>query len=110
MSAAALSLLSFLFTAAGAALGMFGAFKQANAYYPFRLKEFPEHIARVVAALRHGRQTALKQVEASAELGQLRGEDRAQSLIGLYCLFCGFFLQMAGALFALLAALAAGVW
>ena len=106
MSSTSLNILAFVLTAVGSALGMYGAFKQANAYYPFKMRRFVEHIARVWWARRINREEVLKQIAATAELGQQRGEDRVQSLIGLYCLFSGFFLQLAGALFALLASLA----
>lgn len=76
----------------GGGLGMFGVFKQTNAYFPFRPGQFLEHLFRVGRAhILKGRSEAAKQVHAAAQLGEGRGEDRNQSLIGLYWVFCGFF-------------------
>ena len=50
---------------------------------------------------------ALEQIHNTAKLGEKRGEDRTQSLIGLYLVFTGFFLQFTGAFLLLLATLLA---
>jgi hypothetical protein len=101
-----LNIAGFVIAAAGSTVGMIGTFKQMNAYYPFKVRKFLDHLFRVTRkALSEGGPAAIQQVEATAKLGQRRGEDRASSLIGLYCVFCGFFLQVLGAFLLLLASL-----
>ncbi len=107
MSAQTLNVIGFAVTALGSSLGIWGALMQANAYYPFRISQFAEHFARVFkkAIAAWSVEEALKQIRISARLGEDRKEDRAKSLIGLYFVFCGFFLNMIGACFALAASL-----
>ncbi|HEY2647270.1 MAG TPA: hypothetical protein VGI34_09860 [Candidatus Acidoferrales bacterium] len=105
MSAQNLNVLAFAATVLGSSLGIWGALMQANAYYPFRISEFAEHIARVFnkAIRTWSLEEALKQIRVTAKLGEEKKEDRAKSLIGLYLVFCGFFLNLIGASLALVA-------
>ncbi len=107
MSAQTLNIIGFAVAGLGSGLGIWGALMQANAYYPFRVSQFTEHVARVFkkAIAAWSLEEALKQVSVTAELGEDRKEDRAKSLIGLYLVFCGFFLNMIGACLALAASL-----
>jgi len=103
MSPQTLNILGFAATVCGSSLGIWGALMQANAYYPFGISEFAEHIARVFkkAITKWSLEEALKQIHITARLGENKKEDRARSLIGLYLVFCGFFLNLIGAALAL---------
>jgi hypothetical protein len=104
-----LNVAGFIIAGVGGGLGMFGVFKQTNAYFPFRPGQFLEHLFRVGRAyILEGRSEALKQVHAAAKLGEEKVEDRNQSLIGLYLVFCGFSLQLLGSVLLLIAALLGG--
>jgi hypothetical protein len=104
-----LNVAGFAVAGAGSALGMFGIFKQTNAYYPFRLSQFREHLYRVARKwVKEGRAAAMGLVSATVTLGEKRGEDRTQSMIGLYCVLGGFFLQLFGSSLLLLGALLGG--
>jgi hypothetical protein len=83
--------------------------RQTNAYFPFRPGQFFEHLFRVGRAYILKRKSeAMKHVHAAVTLGEGKGEDRNQSLIGLYWVFCGFSLQLLGSSLLLVAALFAG--
>lgn len=105
MSFQTLNIIAFSATVLGSSLGIWGALKQANAYYPFGIREFAGHVCRVFkkAIQEHGLKEALKQVHIAEKLGEIKGENRAKSLIGLYLVFCGFFLNLVGAALALAA-------
>jgi len=105
MSAQTLNIIAFAATVLGSSLGIWGALMQANAYYPFGIFEFTEHIVRVFkrAVIKWSLDEALKQIHTTARLGEDKKEDRAKSLIGLYLVFCGFFLNLIGASLALAA-------
>jgi hypothetical protein len=107
VTAKVLNLLAFAFTVLGSGLGVWGALKQANAYYPFRPVEFANHLRLVlVKRVRKGKAEALQEIHTAAHLGEKRGENRALSLVGLYLVFCGFFLNLLGAALAFAATLA----
>jgi hypothetical protein len=103
MSAQTLNIFGFAATVLGSGLGIWGALMQANAYYPFGILKFAEHILRVFkkAIAKWSLEEALKQIRVTARLGEDKKEDRARSLIGLYLVFCGFFLNLIGASLAL---------
>jgi hypothetical protein len=107
MSHQTLNVIGFAATVLGSSLGVWGALKQANAYYPFGIWEFAGHICRVFkrAIQEHGLTEALKQIHIAEKLGELKGENRTKSLIGLYLLFFGFFLNLVGAALALMASI-----
>jgi hypothetical protein len=107
MSSQTLNVIAFSATVLGSSMGIWGALKQANAYYPFGIWEFINHIGRVFkkAIREHGVKEALKQIHVAEKLGEIKGEDRGKSLIGLYLVFCGFFLNLIGAALALAASL-----
>jgi hypothetical protein len=107
MSPQTLNVIGFAATVLGSSLGIWGALKQANAYYPFGIWEFAGHVCRIFkkAIHEHGLKEALKQVHIAEKLGEIKGENRAKSLIGLYLVFCGFFLNLVGAAFALAASI-----
>ncbi len=102
-----LNVIGFASTALGSSLGIWGALKQANAYYPFGILEFAGHLRRVFKKTiqERGLKEALKQIHIAEKLGELKGENRAKSLIGLYLLFRGFFLNLIGAALALTASI-----
>ncbi len=101
-----LNLTGFIVGGLGSSLGMYGVFKQTNAYYPFKLSYFFEHLARVIRTyVTRGQAAANEQVHAAAKLGEARGEDRTQSLIGLYFVFVGFLFQLLGSLLLLMGTL-----
>jgi hypothetical protein len=100
-----LNLAGVVLTAAGSSLGMFGILLQTNGYYAFKWLGLFRHIYLVLKSLvRKGASAAWRTVEVTAELAEKKGEDRAKSLIGLYLVLFGFFLQLLGAVF-----LAAGI-
>jgi hypothetical protein len=107
MSTQTLNVIGFTATVLGSGLGIWGALKQANAYYPFGIWEFVGHISRVFKKAFHenGLKEALKQIHIAEKLGEIKGENRAKSLIGLYLVFCGFFLNLVGAALALAASI-----
>jgi hypothetical protein len=107
MSSQTLVVIGFTATVLGSSLGIWGALMQANAYYPFSIFEFAEHIARVFkkGLTNWSVEEALKQTRVTARLGEDKKEDRAKSLIGLYLVFCGFFLNLIGASLALVASI-----
>jgi hypothetical protein len=105
MSPQTLNVIGFAATDLGSSMGIWGALKQANAYYPFGIWEFAGHVCRVFkkAIQEHGMKEALKQIRIAEKLGEIKGENRGKSLIGLYLVFCGFFLNLVGAALALAA-------
>ena len=105
MSSQALNILAFAATVLGSSLGIGGALMQANAYYPFGIFQFAGHVGRVFkkAIVDRSLKGMLKQIHIVAKLGEIKGEDRVRSLIGLYFVFCGFFLNLVGAGLALVA-------
>ena len=107
MPAQTLNVIGFAATVLGSGLGIWGALKQANAYYPFGIWEFAGHVCRVFkkAIIDRGLKGTLKQIHVATKLGEIKGEDRAKSLIGLYLVFCGFFLNLIGAALALAASI-----
>src|SRR5258708_4229218 len=107
MSPQTLNVIGFVASVLGSSMGIWGALKQANAYYPFGIWEFAGHVCRVFkkAIQEHGMKEALKQIRIAEKLGEIKGENRAKSLIGLYLVFCGFFLNFVGAALALAASL-----
>jgi hypothetical protein len=107
MSSQTLNVIGFAATVLGSSLGIWGALKQANAYYPFGIWEFTGHIWRVFkkAIQESGLKEALKQIHIAEKLGEIKGENRAKSLVGLYLVFCGFFLNLVGAALALAASI-----
>jgi hypothetical protein len=107
MSSQTLNVIGFATAVLGSSLGIWGALKQANAYYPFGIWAFTGHIFRFFkkAIQEHGLKEALKQTHIAEKLGEIKGENRAKSLIGLYLVFCGFFLNLVGAALALAASI-----
>jgi hypothetical protein len=107
MSSQTLNIIGFGVTALGSCLGIWGALKQANAYYPFGVWEFAGHVLRVFkkAFRESGIREALRQIHIAEKLGEIKGEDRAKSLLGLYLVFCGFFLNLIGAALAFTASI-----
>ena len=105
MSSQSLNILAFAATVLGSGLGIGGALMQANAYYPFGIFEFAGHVGRVFkkAIFDRSLKGVFKQIHIAAKLGEIKGEDRVKSLIGLYFVFCGFFLNLIGAALALAA-------
>jgi hypothetical protein len=75
---------------------MIGIFKQTNAYYAFRKTDLVVHMFQIAVKWLTAKQ-AFKEVSIAAKLAERKGEDRAQSLAGLYLVFFGFLLQLAGA-------------
>src|SRR5260370_17383412 len=104
-----LNVLGFIVGGVGSSLGIFGIFQQTNAYYtfkPFKLTAFLNHVFRVGRTyVLEGKSAALELLSVTAKLAEKRGEDRSQSLIGLYWVFLGFFLQLAGSFLLLLQSL-----
>ena len=102
-----LNIIAFAATVLGSSLGILGALMQANAYYPFGIGEFAGHILLISkkAICTWSMKEALKQVHVTAKLGEKKGEEREKSLIGLYLVFCGFFLNLVGAALALAASI-----
>jgi|ERR1700674_3558910 hypothetical protein len=107
MSSQTLNIMGFAATVLGSSLGIGGALMQANAYYPFSIFEFAEHIVRVFkkGITKWSLEEALRQIHITVKLGEDKKEDRARSLIGLYLVFCGFFLNLIGAALALAASI-----
>lgn len=105
MSAQTLNVFAFAATVLGSSLGIWGALMQANAYYPFGIFQFTGHVYRVFkkAIIDRSLKGMLKEIHIAAKLGEIKGEDRVKSLIGLYFVFCGFFLNLVGAAIALAA-------
>jgi hypothetical protein len=100
-----LNLVGIIITGFGSCLGMVGVFKQTNGYYAFKSTQIFEHLARLLRTrIKQGRAAAIAQINATAALARQKGEDHTQSLIGLYCVLFGFFLQLFGS-FVLLSAL-----
>ena len=94
-------------TVAGSSLGVWGALLQANAYYPFKIRNLPGHLWLVLSDLAtKGQAAALRQIDVAAKLGEGRGEQRTKSLLGLYLVLCGFLLNLVGAAVALAGTLA----
>jgi hypothetical protein len=94
-----LNFVGIIITGAGATLGMVGVFSQTNGYFAFRSTEIFDHLWRVFQTLRkEGKAKALEQIRATSKLAEARGENRVKSLIGLYLVLFGFFLQMIGSL------------
>lgn len=87
----------FVVTGIGGVIGMIGAIKQANGYYPFKASQLLKHIVCVVANYFFRRRTVIGWVNSAAKLTENRKEDKANSLIGIYFIFIGFLFQMAGA-------------
>jgi hypothetical protein len=93
-----------ILSAIGSSLGMVGIVLQTNAYYAFKSAQLFEHLFRVTRTLlRKGRAAARRQIDVTVTLAALKGEDRVKSLIGLYCVLFGFFLQLIGSLILILA-------
>jgi hypothetical protein len=92
-----LNTVGFIVTAVGGILGMFGALKQANGYYPFKTLQLLKHIFVVVGTYFFRKEEALTQIRNAAELAKKRPEDKEVSLVGIYFIFVGFLFQMAGA-------------
>ena len=105
MSAQTLNIFAFTATVLGSCLGIGGALMQANAYYPFGIFEFAMHVGRVFkkGIVDRNLSGVLNQIHVAAKLGEIKGEDRVKSLIGLYFVFCGFFFNLVGAALALAA-------
>jgi hypothetical protein len=94
-----LNLVGVVVTAVGSSFGMAGVFLQTNGYYAFKSLELFGNMVRVARAfLRHGTKAAREQIDATAAIAELKGEDRPKSLLGLYCVLIGFFLQLTGSL------------
>jgi hypothetical protein len=102
-----LNIAGFVSTAIGGILGMFGVFKQANGYYPFKIGELLKHMAYVMAVLPFSTKSANAEVHTAAHLAANNPEDRAASLIGIYFVFFGFLGQLLGGALLLIAALLA---
>jgi hypothetical protein len=103
VSSRTLYLIGFALATMGSGLGLLGALMQANAYYPFKVRKFVGHIYLVFRkALREGPEAALNEVRVATALAPGKQEDRAKSLFGLYLVFCGFFVNVLGALLALM--------
>jgi hypothetical protein len=101
-----LNLAGFLIASSGSILGMAGALKQANAYYPFKAWPLAGHALKVTVRSIF-RKNVLEEIKTAAKLAEVNSEDRVKSLQGLYWLFCGFLLQLAGSAVLLLASLLA---
>ncbi len=98
-------MVGFGLSAAGSALGVYGALQQANGYYAFRLREFPRHLWSLLQALRRGTAEARSYLDVTLHLAKLAGEKRTRSFLGLYWVLAGFLLQMAGGMVSLAASL-----
>lgn len=103
MNSNAASMAGFVLASLGAGCGVYGALRQANAYYPFRLREFPRHLWSVMKAARLREQGGPDFVRLTAELARYTGESRPQALAGLYWVVLGFVLQLAGSVVSLAA-------
>ena len=102
-----LDVIGFGLAVIGSSLGVWGALLQANAYYPFAIRALPAHFWSVFSEFaRKGQGEALNQIRVAAKLGEDRGEERTKSLLGLYLVLCGFFLNLVDAAVALAGALA----
>jgi hypothetical protein len=84
-------------TGVGSAVATVGVYLQMNGYFAFKARDFFEQILRIVRKLLlKGPSAARKQIDVAAQLAERSGEDRGKSLIGFYCVFLGFLLQMLG--------------
>lgn len=102
VSSQALYFLGFALATMGSGLGVLGALMQANAYYPFKLREFLAHIFLIFRkGLREGPEAAFNGVRVATALAPGKREDRAKFLVGLYLVFCGFLVDVLVALLAL---------
>ena len=101
-----LNLAGFLIASSGSVLGMAGALKQANAYYPFKAWPLAVHALKVTVRSIFRRNVS-DEIKTAAKLAEAKHEDRVKSLQGLYWLFCGFLLQLVGSAMLLLASLLA---
>ncbi len=103
ISSRMLYVIGFALATMGSGLGLLGALLQANAYYPFKLRNFVVHIYLVFRkAVKEGSEAAFNEVRVATALAPGKQEDRAKSLVGLYLVFCGFFVNVLGALLALI--------
>jgi hypothetical protein len=101
---AVITVLGFFLTTSGACIGMVGTLQMARAYHPFTLMDFVGHVLRVGwRVLFFDIETARRIVAAVSEMSLVNKENRELSLIGLYLVFCGFGLQLAGGVLALAA-------
>jgi hypothetical protein len=101
-----LNLTGFLIASSGSVLAMVGALKQTNAYYPFKAWTLVGHALIVTVKSIFGADVSAE-IYSAANLAKSNPEDRVKSLQGLYCLFCGFLLQLAGSAVLLVASLLA---
>jgi len=104
-----LTIAGIVVTGVGSAVAMVGVYLQMNGYFAFKARDFFEQIFRVVRKLLlKGPSAARKQVDVAAQLAEWGGEDRGKSLIGFYCVFLGFLLQMLGSVLLVAALFADG--
>lgn len=98
------TVLGFFFATAGACIGMIGTLQMARAYHPFTIWNFVSHVIRVGwRILFFDIDRARRIVAAVSAMSLVNKENRELSLIGLYLVFCGFGLQLAGGVLALAA-------
>jgi hypothetical protein len=92
-----LTIAGIVVTGAGSAVAMVGVYLQMNGYFDFETRDFFEQIYRVVRRLLlKGPSAARAEINVVARLAAPSEEDRGKSLIGFYCVFFGFLLQMLG--------------
>jgi uncharacterized membrane protein len=103
----ALNLAGFFLAVLGSCIAMWGVFKQANEYHSDKSKVrlFLRSIFGICREfVVHGKGRASDLITQT--VNKKRAEDRVQSLIGLYAVFLGFLLQVAGSALLFLAFLA----
>jgi hypothetical protein len=94
-----LTLAGIVVTATGSTLGVLGIILQTNGYYPFRWLDLFRHLFSLAReAISQGMPAAWKTLEVTAGLAERKGENRAKSLVGLYLVLLGFFLQLVGSI------------
>ncbi len=84
-------------TVFGVVMAALGTLMICKPYHPFSTFALIRHLLGVLWSFRHGLGEALRLVRITSSLGTINEEDRAKSLVGVYLVFFGFFLQMFGA-------------
>ena len=91
------ALLGFLISSCGSILGIAGALMMARSYHAFSFLGFIKYSFLVTLKLFSGRrEEVVESNEIAAYLGTINEAKRGYSLMGLYLVFLGFCMQLAG--------------